>query len=46
MPNTFSWIYLGTSTTVLDPTEGNTVAENASALVGQTYGTTTDPLVE
>ena len=44
MPNTFSWIYLGTSTTVLDPTEGNTVAENASALVGQTYGTTTDPL--
>ncbi len=44
MATTFNWIYLGTSTTFLDPTEGNTVAENASLFVGQTYGSTTDPL--
>lgn len=44
MATTFNWIYLGTSTTQIDPTEGNTNAENASALVGQTYGTSGDPL--
>ncbi|MCB2111795.1 MAG: type I secretion protein, partial [Rhodobacteraceae bacterium] len=44
MASTFSWIYLGTSSTFLDPTEGNTVAENASSFVGQAYGTAADPL--
>ncbi|MEI2807886.1 MAG: Hint domain-containing protein [Albidovulum sp.] len=44
MATTFNWIYLGTTTVRIDPTEGNTVAENASALVGQTYGSSTDPL--
>ena len=41
--NTFTWIYLGTGPSI-DPTEGNTNAENAGALVGQTYGTVGDPL--
>ena len=40
---TFTWIYLGTGPAI-DPTEGNTNAENAGALVGQTYGTAGDPL--
>jgi Hint domain len=31
-------IYLGTTTVRIDPTEGNNGAENAGALVGQTYG--------
>lgn len=44
MATTFNWIYLGTSTTFLDPTEGNTVAENANSFVGLTYGSATDPL--
>jgi Ca2+-binding RTX toxin-like protein len=44
MATTFNWIYLGTSTTQIDPTEGNNNAENASALVGQTYGSAGDPL--
>jgi Ca2+-binding RTX toxin-like protein len=44
MATTFNWIYLGTSTTQIDPTEGNNTAENASALVGQTYGSAGDPL--
>jgi hypothetical protein len=44
MATTFNWIYLGTSTSVLDPTEGNTVAEGANLFLGQTYGTAADPL--
>lgn len=44
MPTTFNWIYLGTFTTALDPTEGNDVAENANLFVGQTYGSTGSPL--
>lgn len=44
MPTTFNWIYLGTFTTALDPTEGNDVAENANLFVGQVYGNTTNPL--
>lgn len=44
MATTFNWIYLGTSTSVLDPTEGNTVAEGANLFLGQTFGSTSDPL--
>ena len=44
MATTFNWIYLGTSTSVLDPTEGNTAAEGANLFLGQTYGSTSDPL--
>ncbi len=44
MATTFNWIYLGTSTSVLDPTEGNTVAEGVNLFLGQTYGSTSDPL--
>ena len=44
MATTFSWFYLGTSTTQIDPIEGNTTAENATALNGRTFGTTADPL--
>ncbi len=36
--------YLGDSSTTLDPNEGNTVAENASVLVGSTFGSSTSPL--
>ena len=39
MPLTFNAIFLGNRTTVLDPTEGNTTAENANLFVGQTFGT-------
>lgn len=44
MPLTFSAIFLGNSTTLIDPTEGNTNAENASALVGLTFGSISSPL--
>ncbi len=37
MPTTFNAIYVGVLTDI-DTTEGNTRAENASALVGQTFG--------
>ena len=45
MATTFNWIYLGTAASI-DPTEGNSNAENASILVGQTYGSTTAPLFD
>lgn len=41
---TWNVLYLGNSTTALDPTEGNNAAENASSFIGQTYGTAADPL--
>ncbi len=46
MPTTFNAIYLGSSATQMDPTEGNNTAENANtaAFVGQTYGSGADPL--
>lgn len=44
MPTTFNWIYLGTTTVVLDPTEGNPNAENANLLVTQTFGSAANPL--
>jgi Ca2+-binding RTX toxin-like protein len=46
MPTTFNWIFLGNSTTVLDPTEGNFNAENANLLVTQTFGSATNPLYD
>lgn len=45
MPNNWNAIYLG-QTSIIDPTEGNTAAENASALVGSTYGAVGAPLSE
>ncbi|MGB3316019.1 MAG: Hint domain-containing protein [Albidovulum sp.] len=44
MATTFNWIYLGTSTSMLDPTEGNTLAEGRNLFLGQTYGSAADPL--
>lgn len=44
MPNVWNAIYLGNSTTELDPTEGNQTAENASLFTGNTYGAIGDPL--
>lgn len=49
MATTWKAIYLGSlgtggSSTQIDPNEGNNVAENASLLVGQSYGNTTTPL--
>ncbi len=44
MPNVWNSIYLGTAP-IIDPTEGNTLAENAAALVGQTFGAINDPLL-
>ena len=41
---TFNWIYLGTSTTFIDPTEGNSSMENPDAFRFQTFGSTSDPL--
>ena len=46
MPTTFNWIYLGNEPLVLDPTEGNSNAENAGLFVGQSYGTAGDPLYQ
>ena len=45
MPTTFNVISLGVQA-LIDPTEGNTTAENASALVGLTFGDVHDPLWE
>ncbi|MGH1412715.1 MAG: Hint domain-containing protein [Pelagimonas sp.] len=44
MATTFKVFYLGTGPEI-DPVEGNATAENASALVGNTYGSIGDPLV-
>lgn len=44
MPLTFSAIFLGNFATQIDPSEGNTTAENAAALVGQTFGSISAPL--
>ncbi|MEZ5770348.1 MAG: calcium-binding protein [Defluviimonas denitrificans] len=43
MAATFSWIYLGTSTSVLDPTEEYGCG-GANLFLGQTFGSTSDPL--
>ena len=45
--STFNWIYLGTTATFIDPTEGNNTSENAAALTvagSNTFGSTGDPL--
>ncbi len=44
MPTTFNAIFLG-QLSIIDPTEGNNTAENADALVGQTFGGPGDPLL-
>ena len=44
MPTTFKVIYLGDPGIEIDQTEGNAVAENAAALIGQTFGGDTQPL--
>ncbi len=45
MPTTFNVISLGVQS-LIDPTEGNTTAENASDLVGLTFGDVANPLWE
>ena len=45
MPTTFNWIYLG-RTGALDPTEGDSDAENANNLVTTTWGSTGSPLYD
>ena len=44
MPLTFNAIFLGNTAIRIDPTEGDLDAENASLLVGQTFGSTADSL--
>lgn len=48
MPTAATWdaIYLGQLTQWLDLTEGNSVAENAGSIVGQTFGGTSAPLYD
>ncbi len=46
MATTFNWIYLSSTATILDPTEGNTVAENAADLESRTFGSGASPLYE
>ena len=43
MATTFNVFSLGVQASI-DPTEGNNIAENASALVGQTFGSASAPL--
>lgn len=43
MPTTFNVFSLGTGP-LIDPTEGDHTIENAGALVGNTYGSSGDPL--
>lgn len=45
MSTTFKVFYLGSEVSI-DPTEGNALSENAGALVGNTYGTTSSPLYD
>lgn len=46
MPTTFNWIYLGQSSTFMDPTEGNSDSENAAALNNTTWGSASSPLYQ
>lgn len=43
MPSTFNVFFMGNHASI-DPTEGNETAENASVLVGQSYGSAANPL--
>ncbi|KEP71209.1 hypothetical protein DL1_11210 [Thioclava dalianensis] len=45
MATIFDVIYLGIGVDI-DPTEGDNTTDNASALVGNTYGSVGDPLFE
>lgn len=42
--STFNWIYLGTSASFIDTTEGDNFSNNATALNGTTWGSGGDPL--
>ncbi|QQA43993.1 Hint domain-containing protein [Pelagovum pacificum] len=44
MATTFNVFYLGNNFGSIDPTEGDSEAENASLLINRTYGSTSDPL--
>ena len=44
MPTTYQAIYLGKSTLVLDPTEGNSNNEGYKAFENQTFGSVGSPL--
>lgn len=46
MPTTWGAIYLGSSTTVMDPTEGNTTAEGAASFLTQSFGSSGSPLYD
>jgi Ca2+-binding RTX toxin-like protein len=46
MPTTFNWIYLGQSSLILDPTEGNSNAEGAALFTGLTFGSPANPLFQ
>ncbi|KEO59048.1 Hint domain-containing protein [Thioclava indica] len=46
MATTFNWIYLGSSSTMLDPTEGNSSMEDYNAFQNVYAGTATSPLFE
>ncbi|WCR09421.1 Hint domain-containing protein [Paracoccus stylophorae] len=46
MPTTWNAIYLGNFSPPLDPTEGNSVSENAAMAIGVTAGGTEDPLFQ
>jgi len=44
VPTTFNWIYLGRTTVVLDPTEGNATTEDAELIEGTNWGSSGSPL--
>jgi Ca2+-binding RTX toxin-like protein len=46
MPTTFNWIFLGNSSLILDPTEGNSNAEGAGLFANMVFGSAGDPLYE
>lgn len=46
MPTTFSWIFLGNSPLILDPTEGNSNAEGAALFANAVFGSAGDPLYQ
>lgn len=44
MPTTFNWIYLGQTSTFMDPQEGNSTAGRAADLNNTTWGSSAAPL--
>ena len=45
MATTFNWIFLGNTTTVLDPDEDDVTAKNVALLNGSVWGTVANPLL-